>query len=304
MYFNFKNIKVLLIGDFMIDQYVLCNSTRISPEANVPVLTPEEIYSTPGGAGNVAKNLSELGANVTCVGSIGLDEHGLDLKNLLEQKNINTKNLRETNLPTTLKKRYYLDGKQVLRVDIEEVDNNWLPPKINFFYDKYDLIILSDYNKGVLNNPWFTKIKAKNIFVDPKKNDFSFYSNATIITPNLNELQRASKKEINSNEDLVKVCQNMITNSNLEYILAKKGDKGMTIIGKDGFVEHIDAKKVDNPDVTGAGDTVISVFSLSYFITNDIQKSARIANSAAAAVVGRKGTSFITIDELNSLENF
>jgi len=304
MNFDFKNTKVLLIGDFMIDQYVLCDSTRISPEANVPVLTPEEVYSTPGGAGNVAKNLSELGANVTCVGSIGLDEHGLELKNLLEQKNINTKNLYETNLPTTLKKRYYLNGKQVLRVDIEEVDNNWVPPKINLFNDKYDLIILSDYNKGVLNNPWFTKIKAKNIFVDPKKNDFSFYSNATIITPNLNELQRASKKEINSNEDLVKVCQNMITNSNLEYILAKKGDRGMTIVGNDGFVEHIDAKKVDNPDVTGAGDTVISAFSLSYFTTNDIRKSARIANAAAAVVVGRKGTSFITIDELNSLENF
>ena len=304
MNFDFKNINVLLIGDFMIDQYVLCDSTRISPEANVPVLTPKEVYSTPGGAGNVAKNLSELGANVTCVGSIGLDEHGLELKNLLQQKNINTKNLYETNFPTTLKKRYYLKGKQVLRVDIEEVDNNWIPPKIDLFYDKYDLIIISDYNKGVLNNPWFTKIEAKNIFVDPKKKDFSFYSNATIITPNLNELQRASKKEINSNEDLVKVCQNLITNSNLEYILAKKGDKGMTIVGKDGFLEHIDAKKVDNPDVTGAGDTVISAFSLSYFITNDIRKSARIANAAAALVVGRKGTSFITIDELNSLENF
>ena len=304
MNFDFKNIKVLLIGDFMIDQYVLCDSTRISPEANVPVLTPKEVYSTPGGAGNVAKNLSQLGANVTCVGSIGFDEYGLELKNLLQQKNINIKNLYENNLPTTLKKRYYLNGKQVLRVDVEEVDKNWVPPKINLFYDKYDLIIFSDYNKGVLNNPWFTKIKAKNIFVDPKKNDFSFYSNATIITPNLNELQRASKKEINSNEDLVKVCQNMITNSNLKYILAKKGDRGMTIVGKDGFVEHIDAQKVDNPDVTGAGDTVISAFSLSYIITNDIKKSARIANAAAGVVVGRKGTSFITIDELNSLENF
>ena len=136
-------------------------------------------------------------------------------------------------------------------VDIEEKFNNWVPPKIDFLYDNYDLIIISDYNKGVLNNPWFTKIEAKNIFVDPKKKDFSFYSNATIITPNLNELQRASKKEINSNEDLVKVCQDMITNSNLEYILAKKGNKGMTIVGKDGFLEHIDPKKVDNPDVTG-----------------------------------------------------
>jgi rfaE bifunctional protein kinase chain/domain len=304
MIYNFNDVKVLLIGDFMIDQYVLCDSTRISPEANVPVLTPEKIYSTPGGAGNVAINLAALGASVTCVGSVGLDKQGLELKNLLEGKNINTKNLYETELPTTLKKRYYLNGKQVLRVDIEEVDNNWVPPKINIFYDKYDLIILSDYNKGVLNNPWFTKIKAKNIFVDPKKNDFSFYSNATIITPNLNELQKASKKEIKGNDDLVKVCKDMIINSNLEYILAKKGDKGITIVGRDGFVKHIDAYKVSDPDVTGAGDTVIAVFSLSFAKTNDVEKSARIANAVAALVVEKAGTAFVTLEEFNSLKNF
>jgi rfaE bifunctional protein kinase chain/domain len=304
MNLNFNNINVLLIGDFMIDQYVLCNSTRMSPEAPVPVLNPEEIYFTPGGAGNVAINLSELGARVTCIGTVGSDKNGKKLKNLLLQKNINVENLYETDLPTTLKKRYYLKGKQVLRVDIEEINEHWSPKNLDFDYDKYDIIVLSDYNKGVLNNQWFSKIKAKNIFVDPKKDDFSFYSNATIITPNLNELQRAANTEINNNDTLVKVCQSMIKNSNLEYILAKKGDKGISIIGRDKFVKHIDSYKVNDPDVTGAGDTVIAVFSLSFAKTNDVEKSARIANAVAALVVEKKGTAFVTLEEFKSLKNF
>jgi len=304
MILNFNNINVLLIGDFMIDQYVLCDSTRMSPEAPVPVLNPEEIYFTPGGAGNVAINLSELGASVTCLGTVGSDKNGKKLKNLLIQKNINVDNLYETDFPTTLKKRYYLKGKQVLRVDIEEINEYWSPQNLDFDYDKYDIIILSDYNKGVLNNQWFSKIKAKNIFVDPKKDNFSFYSNATIITPNLNELQRAANTEINNNDTLIKVCQSMIKNSNLEYILAKKGDKGISIVGRDGFVKHIDAYKVNDPDVTGAGDTVIAVFSLSFAKTNDVEKSARIANAVAALVVEKKGTAFVTLEEFKSLKNF
>ena len=158
---NFNNINVLLIGDFMIDQYVLCNSTRMSPEAPVPVLKPEKIYSTPGGAGNVAINLAALGASVKCIGTIGSDENGKELTGLLAKRNINIDQLYITDLPTTSKKRYYLNGKQVLRVDIEEVNEDWSPKKTDFNDEEYDIVILSDYNKGVLNNKWFSKIKAK-----------------------------------------------------------------------------------------------------------------------------------------------
>tara|TARA_X000000368_G_scaffold359112_1_gene302290 strand:+ start:171 stop:1085 length:915 start_codon:yes stop_codon:yes gene_type:complete len=303
MIFNFNDIKVLLIGDFMIDQYVFCSSTRLSPEAPVPVLSPEKTYSTPGGAGNVAINLAELGASVKCVGTVGSDRYGKELISLLKQKNINVDHLYNTDLPTTLKKRYYLNGKQILRVDTEEINENWSQKNSEFNYEVYDIIILSDYNKGVLNNKWFSKIKAKNIFVDPKKDDFSFYSNATIITPNLSELERAAKIEINNDDILVQVCQSMIKNSKLKYIIVKKGDKGMTIVGKKDFIKHIDAHDVQNPDVTGAGDTVIAALSLSYLKTGDIERAARIANAAASIVVSKKGTSFVTIDEFNSIQN-
>tara|TARA_Y100001970_G_scaffold62699_1_gene80137 strand:- start:7356 stop:8270 length:915 start_codon:yes stop_codon:yes gene_type:complete len=303
MIFNFNDIKVLLIGDFMIDQYVFCSSTRMSPEAPVPVLNPEKTYSTPGGAGNVAINLAELGANVKCIGTVGSDRYGKELISLLKQKNINVNHIYNTDLPTTLKKRYYLNGKQILRVDTEEINENWSQKNYEFNYEVFDIIILSDYNKGILNNKWFSKIKAKNIFVDPKKDDFSFYSNATIITPNLSELERAAKTEINNDDILVQVCQSMIKNSKLKYIVAKKGDKGMTIVGKKDFIKHIDAHDVQNPDVTGAGDTVIAALSLSYFKTGDIERAARIANVAASIVVSKKGTSFVTIDEFNSIKN-
>lgn len=298
---DFKDLKVLLIGDFMIDQYVLCSSTRMSPEAPVPVLNPNEIYSTPGGAGNVALNLSSLGANVTCVGCIGSDAEGIELTKNLKEKGINTDLLYITQIPTTVKRRYYLNGNQVLRVDIEKELKNWSPSIVNLEYDKYDLILFSDYNKGVLNNRWFSKIKGKNIFVDPKKDDFLFYSNATIITPNLKELQRASNSKITDNKSIVKACKLIIEkHANLEYIIVKKGGKGITIVGKNEYEKHIDPHKVSKPDVTGAGDTVIATFSLAYTKTNNIEDSARIANAAAAIVVGKIGTAVVTIEEINN----
>ena len=138
-----------------------------------------------------------------------------------------------------------------MRMDVEEkLENPWKPYSIkNLKCHKYDTIILSDYNKGVLNNEWFHEIKGDNIFVDPKKNDFSFYSNANIITPNFNELQRASKIKIKDNESLEKACKAIIQNSTLDYIVAKKGDQGMTIVGRNNFVKHIEPHYIENPDV-------------------------------------------------------
>ena len=162
------------------------------------------------------------------------------------------------------------------------------------------MVIFSDYNKGVLNNPWFSEIESENIFVDPKKNDFSFYSNAKIITPNINELQRAVGQEISEHKYLVSFCEKMVADLNLEYIIAKQGEKGITVVGKDGFFKNFAAHKVNNVDVTGAGDTVISVFSLVYAKTKNIIDSVRIANAAAAIVVGKKGTASVTIDEINN----
>ena len=301
MNLDFSDIKVLLVGDFMIDDYIIGTSNRMAPEAPVPVVTPEKEYSVPGGAGNVAMNLRAMGANVTCMGCVGDDSWGQKLISILKNEGINIEAINIIdNHPTTLKQRIYSDGKQVARLDTEKIID-WQPDSdIAYTERDYDIIILSDYNKGVLNHPWFSISNLNNVIVDPKKDAFNHYKKANIITPNLNELQRASKIEIKDNKSIVDACNELIEKCNCNYIIAKKGDKGMTIVGRNNFVKHIKAHPVENPDVTGAGATVIAALSLAY-ATNDIELSGKIANAEAAVVVGKPGTALANIDEIKNL---
>ena len=293
MKFDFSKIKVLVIGDYMLDHYIIGTSNRVSPEAPVPVVLPQKEYSIPGGAGNVAMNLKSVGANVSCSGIVGDDMWGKKLLSLLNDKGINTDGINIIkNHPTTLKKRIYSDGKQVARLDTEVI-KEFSNPVHNI--NDYDVCILSDYNKGVIKNAEFD---ANLIIVDPKKDNFSFYKNADIITPNLNELQQATNVEISDDKSIVDACEKLIKEFNFNYIVAKKGDKGITVVGKAKYIKHIEAKNVKNPDVTGAGDTVIAVLSVIYAQTNDIELSARIANNAAAIVVGKSGTATVDVNDL------
>lgn len=300
MNLDFSDIKVLLVGDFMIDHYIMGTSNRMSPEAKVPVVIPKEEYSIPGGAGNVAMNLSTMGARVTCLGFIGDDIWGEKLTSILKNQGINTSHLEMIdNYNTTLKQRIYSNGMQVARLDKEKIID-WNPnvtKEIN--YNDFDVIILSDYNKGILNA---FKIPDTSIplIVDPKKDDFVYYAGSNIITPNLNELNRASNIETKDKKSIVDACNELIKIHGFDYIVAKRGGKGMIVVGKDSFVKKIDAHPVDSPDVTGAGDTVIATLALAYTISKDIEESAKIANAAAAIVVNKTGTASVTIDEINN----
>ena len=298
MSLDFSDIKVLLIGDFMIDHYIIGTSTRMSPEAPVPVVMPEKDYSIPGGAGNVAMNLKLMGANVTCIGCVGNDIWGKKLLSILKNEGIKTEGIELIDdHPTTLKQRIYSEGKQVARLDTEKIINWKTNAEVQ---QNYDIVILSDYDKGVLNNLWFDISNLENVIVDPKKDSFNHYRGANIITPNLNELKKASNIDVKDDKSIVNACNQLIKENNFNYIVAKKGDKGMTIVGANNFVKHIQAHSVDNPDVTGAGDTVISTLSLAYAQTKDIELSAKIANAAAAIVVGKIGTATVTIEEINN----
>ena len=293
MKFDFSKIKVLVIGDFMIDHYIIGTSNRVSPEAPVPVVLPQKEYSIPGGAGNVAMNLRSIGANVSCSGVVGDDLWGKKLLSLLNDKGINTDGINIIkNHPTTLKKRIYSDGKQVVRLDTEDIKE--FPTFIDNITN-YDICILSDYNKGIIKN---AKFDSNLIIVDPKKEDFSVYKNANIITPNLNELSKATDVNISDDKSIVDACKKLIEEYNFNYIVAKKGDRGMTIVGRNNHVKHIHAKKVTNPDVTGAGDTVIAVLSVVFAQTQDIELSAKIANNAAGSVVEKSGTACVNIEDL------
>ena len=297
MKLDFSDITILLVGDFMIDHYVTGTSNRMSPEAPVPVVIPKEEYSIPGGAGNVAMNLRAMGANVVCLGVVGDDIWGKVLLSTLKNEDINVDNIDIIkNHPTTLKQRIYSDGKQVARIDTEKI-LDWRFKISDYTVDNYDACIVSDYNKGVIKD---TNIDTNILIVDPKKDDFSFYKKAHIITPNLNELQRATKIKIKDDQSIVDACNELIEKNNFNYIVAKRGAQGITVVGKNNFIKHIKAHSVENPDVTGAGDTVISALSIAYAKTQDIELSARFANNAAAAAVNKSGTATVTIEEINN----
>ena len=297
MSIDFSDIKVLVIGDFMIDHYFVGKSNRISPEAPVPVVLLKKEYSIPGGAGNVAMNLRAMGANVACLGVVGDDIWGEKLLSLLKSNGININGIDIIkDHPTTLKQRIYSDGKQVARLDTEKIID-WKSNPMLKNIGNYDVCILSDYNKGVIKN---ANIDTNILIVDPKKDDFSLYSNANIVTPNINELQKASSINIKDDQSIIAACNELIRKNNFDYIVAKKGEKGMTVVGKNNFVKHISAQYVDSPDVTGAGDTVISALSIAYAKTQDIELSARFANNAAAIAVSKSGTATVTIDEINN----
>ena len=172
---------------------------------------------------------------------------------------------------------------------------------MNNNYENYDIIILSDYNKGVLAKPWFIKPKSTNVILDPKNQAKHLFKNSNIITPNLNELEKISGLKITDNDSILDASNILIKKFNFDYIVAKKGDKGIKIIGKNDFNKDIEAHFVRNPDVTGAGDTVISVLSIVYAKTKDIEIAAKIANAAASIVVGKTGTAMGNINEIKKL---
>ena len=293
-----SKLKVLVIGDLMLDFYQEGKSTRLSPEAPVPVVELMKEKFEAGGAANVAINLSKMGANVTCIGYVGDDLWGKKLTKILKNYKVNTRNIDIIkNHITTVKQRIISNSNQVVRVDHEKVLKTW-KPRINIKYENYDIIILSDYNKGVFKNNWF-KNNGNIVVLDPKKSNNHLFKNSSIITPNLDELSILSGiKNIVNNNLVHKASKILIEKYGFEYVIAKKGRKGISVINNQFNIENIKPIKINNPDVTGAGDTVIAIFSLFYVITKNVRKSAFIANCSAAMVVNKKGTVACSLNEL------
>lgn len=310
MNLDFSDIKVLVVGDFMLDHYITGYSNRMSPEAPVPVILPKEEYSVPGGAGNVALNLNSMGVQVSCIGVIGNDMSGKTLIELLSNKGIDVSSFISADKhQTTLKKRIYCDKKQVLRIDKEKILNSSYNKKINnLIKDKIkdcDILILSDYNKGVLNEDTISyAIKSANIpvIIDPKKKNFSIYGGATILTPNLKELRRASNIIINNNDSIIQACNKLIEENKLDYIVTTKGSEGITIVGEN-FFKHINTTSINDADVTGAGDTAVSALSVAFAKTKNIEVAASFANIVANIVVQKQGTSVASMDQIKKLIN-
>ncbi|MBW2984843.1 D-glycero-beta-D-manno-heptose-7-phosphate kinase [Candidatus Woesearchaeota archaeon] len=313
---QFKNKKVLVIGDVMLDKYIVGDVSRISPEAPVQVVKVTSEGFAPGGAANVANNLSALGGSSFMVGIVGKDNTRDILFREFTRRNINVDGIfNDETKPTIQKVRILAMGQQLLRVDYEKVDgaNELIGGKIIDFVNQkineIDAVIVSDYAKGVVteklmkNLTELVKNKNKILVVDPKPKHMALYQGATLITPNHKEASSMVGIEVKSDEDMVKVGNKLLEKLN-SAILITKGEKGMSLFEKDGGVTHIPTKAKEVYDVTGAGDTVAAALTLALASGATTKEAAIIANHAAGITVGKVGTSAVSVEEIKeSLEN-
>jgi D-beta-D-heptose 7-phosphate kinase / D-beta-D-heptose 1-phosphate adenosyltransferase len=313
--FNFeKKTKILVIGDLMIDHYLWGKCERISPEAPVQIVNIDKESSVLGGAGNVINNLRSLGSNVDVISVIGNDSVANELEFLLKNINVNSNMLIiEKDRKTSKKSRLIASQQQILRYDNESIEDisNTSEENILTILQKnisnYDVLILSDYGKGVLTNSLTKKIISlsnKNnvkVFVDPKGNNYSKYKNAYTLTPNKKEAIEATNIDIKDNDSLEKAIVQLKQNCNLEVSLITLSESGIAIYDDKLRIKPTVAREVY--DVTGAGDTVIA--SIAFAIANnlDIDEAIRFANLAAGVVVGKIGSATATLDEIYEYES-
>ena len=315
---KFPDTNVLVIGDLMLDRFVYGTVSRISPEAPVPVVEVIKELDLPGGAGNVANNISSLNAQVYLAGVVGNDSTGEKFKADLRAKKINTEGIfTDLNRPTTIKTRIIAQHQQMVRYDKE--NKNQLDLKLTLQFIDYlkqlipqmKAVILSDYGKGVIKPDVLkTTISLCNklnipVTVDPKIEHFLRYKKVTCITPNMKEAVEGMRMHsAPKTEKQVEELGNKILRSlNSESLIITRGEKGMSVFEKGKLPIHIPTRAIEVFDVTGAGDTVIAVLSLCLAVGCSIPASAEISNYAAGIVVGKLGTATVTILELKEAVN-
>jgi D-beta-D-heptose 7-phosphate kinase / D-beta-D-heptose 1-phosphate adenosyltransferase len=309
----FKNARVLVVGDLMLDRYLWGDVRRISPEAPVPVFQVLNQSEVRGGAGNVVSNLIGLGAKVSVIGVRGADESGLRLRALMRHASIRDFSIECSERPTTTKIRVVSNGQQLIRLDQEEITpvNAKIVKEVKRLIDgtakEADVIVLSDYGKGLLQSKGLTyailKIGRKlgiPVFVDPKGRDWERYRGATCITPNSREIEIFDGSPIESHDQLGSAMRRTISKLDLSWLLVTRGASGMCLMCKDGDPLFISTQARQVFDVSGAGDTVISTLALAVASRIDFPEAARLANLAAGVVVGKVGTQPINLFELKT----
>lgn len=301
----FQQARVLVVGDVMLDRYWHGKASRVSPEAPVPVVRVGNREDRPGGAGNVALNVAALGAAATLVGVIGDDEAGEELKTRLNAADVYCDFQVSANKPTITKLRVISQHQQLIRVDFEEPfelnESAALLAKTEDLLDGVEVLILSDYAKGALLEAakfiQLAKDKGIPVVVDPKGTEFERYRGATLITPNLNEFETVVGV-CNTETELVNRGLQLMLDLELQAMLITRGEHGMTLLRPDQPELHLPAKAQEVFDVTGAGDTVISVLAAAIAAGDSLDEATALANLAAGLVVGKLGTAAISGPEL------
>ncbi|HIF9077587.1 TPA: bifunctional D-glycero-beta-D-manno-heptose-7-phosphate kinase/D-glycero-beta-D-manno-heptose 1-phosphate adenylyltransferase HldE [Photobacterium damselae] len=298
---------VLVVGDVMLDRYWNGPTGRISPEAPVPVVKVEQIEERPGGAANVAMNIAALGGKARLVGLTGIDEQAKALTEKLNSINVSCDFVSVPNYPTITKLRVMSRGQQLIRLDFEEgfhnVDPEMIISRIDQSLGQVKAVIFSDYAKGALEHVQTMIQRARQasvaVLVDPKGTDFERYRGATLLTPNLSEFEAVVGKT-RSDDELVTKGLELIERFDLEALLVTRSEHGMTLLQKGQEPLHMPTQAQEVYDVTGAGDTVISVLAASLSAGKSLADSCKLANAAAGVVVGKLGTSTLSTIELTN----
>lgn len=302
---NYAKSGVLIVGDVMLDRYWYGPTARISPEAPVPVVKIENNEERPGGAANVAMNIAALGGNAKLIGLTGDDEPAKVLADKLSSLNVQCDFVSIPELPTITKLRVMSRGQQLIRLDFEEsfagVDSALVMQRMEQYLPHVQSLILSDYGKGALDDVQVMIQKARSakvpVFVDPKGADFERYRGATLLTPNLSEFELVAGKT-KDEQDLVEKGLALIEKFDFEALLVTRSEHGMTLLQRGQEPFHLPTQAQEVFDVTGAGDTVISVLAASVAAGKDLKESCALANAAAGVVVGKLGTSTLSTIEL------
>jgi rfaE bifunctional protein kinase chain/domain len=297
-------VRLLVVGDVMLDRYWFGEVSRISPEAPVPVVKVERIEERLGGAANVARNAAAVGARTALLSVVGDDEAGRSLSRLLAEGEIDAGLHVDRNIDTTVKLRVIGRQQQLLRIDFETTPSHEiLQAKLAEFESRVaesDVVILSDYGKGGLTHISemirLARAAGKPVLVDPKGDDYAKYAGATVITPNRSELREVVGRW-SSEEDLSAKAQKLRAELGLEALLVTRSEEGMTLFSE-GETHHQSAQAREVFDVSGAGDTVIATLAVMLAAGANWDEAIRTANIAASIVVGKLGTAVVTRDEL------
>jgi D-beta-D-heptose 7-phosphate kinase/D-beta-D-heptose 1-phosphate adenosyltransferase len=302
---GFKHKRILVLGDLMMDKYIWGHVSRISPEAPIPVVVAKNDSSCLGGAGNVGHNLQSLGATPILTGIVGEDKEGEWIRDTVgDSRGI----FISHNRPTTVKTRVIAHHQHVVRVDMEEKEP--ISPKLTdeiyrfIQNEKFDGLIISDYNKGIITEPLLQKVllfaqqKKLPVFVDPKVEHFHYFSPVTLITPNHLEAESVVHHACRSDKEVEKAGETILSKISTAYLILKRGEQGLSVFERGKKALHVPTLAHEVYDVTGAGDTVIAVSSLALLAGTTIQAAAMLANIAAGIVVGKLGTATLTSPEL------
>lgn len=306
---DFTSARVLVVGDLMLDRYWRGPTSRISPEAPVPVVQISDIEDRVGGAGNVALNCVALGAGASVLGIVGDDENAATLRSALDAAGVSAQLLSSASHPTITKLRILSQNQQLIRLDFEkpmdsvgDFDQQHFLREYQAALKEHDVVVLSDYGKGTLSGVQelirLAREAGKPALVDPKGVDFSKYRGASVITPNQSEFEAVVGRATDE-QDFTRRAESLLDELDLAALLVTRSEKGMSLFqaGSDVLTLPTEAREVF--DVTGAGDTVIALLASALAAGQDYPHAAAMANLGAGVVVGKLGTATVTAAELN-----